>query len=68
MARYLLFAGDRYYPAGGMNDLVDSFSESEVEALLRSIETNAMKQDWWHVLDIQTGAAYRSITEIMESK
>ena len=50
MKRYLLFAGDDYYPAGGWGDFVDSFSE-RVEALERAAQEMKGK-DWFHIVDI----------------
>lgn len=51
MNRYFVFAGERYYPSGGWNDFVNSFSSLEVakEAAL------ATKEDWAHVVDSETG-------------
>ena len=45
--RYLLFAGDHYYPAGGVHDLVGSY-ESLDEAINITKEYN---YDWAHVWD-----------------
>jgi len=47
MKRYMLFAGDHYYPSGGMNDFKGTF-DTVLEAVMR-IGDN----DWWHVYDIQ---------------
>ena len=52
--RYLLFAGDRYYPAGGWNDFVDSFDTKE-EALERAWEALSGMFDWYHIIDHETG-------------
>lgn len=45
--RYLLFAGDQYYPSGGWHDLsgeFDSIEEAEEYVFERGYE-------WWHVVD-----------------
>ena len=49
MKRYLLFAGDDYYPKGGWRDFQDGFNTLE-DALKGA--ANA-KKDWWHVVDMQ---------------
>ncbi len=52
MKRYLLFAGDDYYPQGGINDLVDFFDTVELakEKAERIVEIN--NYDWYHIYDI----------------
>jgi hypothetical protein len=57
---YFLFAGDNYYPVGGMEDLVGTFStidEARVEA--EAGETiyaeYVRKYDWWHIATIRNG-------------
>ena len=49
MKRYLLFAGDVYYPLGGMNDLFGDFDSMD-EAVAKMQATND-DHDWWHVYD-----------------
>lgn len=51
MKRYLLFAGDHYYPSGGWNDFVGSFDTAR-EAM-EWAESKAIKDsdDWAHVVD-----------------
>lgn len=51
MNRYLLFAGDQYYPCGGWNDFRGGFSSIEDAR----DATRDKDFDWWHVIDIQTG-------------
>lgn len=47
--RYLLFAGEYYYPSGGFNDYVGSF-ESISDAL-----SNVMSHhDWYHIVDLES--------------
>lgn len=43
--KYMLFAGDHYYPIGGWNDFVDSFDSIE-----DAIERGA-RRDWYHIVD-----------------
>lgn len=53
MKRYLLFMGLDYYPAGGWDDLRDSFDTvSEAES---SAKTMMTRFNWWHVVDKATG-------------
>jgi hypothetical protein len=64
MKRYLVFAGDTYYPSGGWNDFQRSFDKLEeaVKAMeyYRDIgdiyEDNSGhdKKDWGHVVDTQS--------------
>lgn len=54
MKRYLLFAGDQYYPRGGMYDLRGDFDtlEEAVEVASRGEPMIAESgYDWWHVVD-----------------
>ena len=53
MKRYLLFAGDDYYPAGGWGDFVDSY-DSVAEAIA-ALGAGDRRYDWFHVVDSQTG-------------
>jgi hypothetical protein len=47
MKRYLVFAGNAYYPEGGWDDLVfQSDSKRECQDFL-----NDSHYDWWHVID-----------------
>ena len=54
MRRYLLFAGDMYYPAGGWDDFIADF-----DIMNEAIKTGiALKDDsrcdWWKVIDTTT--------------
>lgn len=51
MKKYLLFAGEIYYPMGGVNDFIDSFEslEDAKHAGEREIEDN--ENDWFHIAD-----------------
>lgn len=49
MDRYILFAGDRYYPRGGWNDCCGTYT-----TLLDAVKGAAQaKADWWHIVDLQ---------------
>lgn len=47
--RYLLFAGDRYYPAGGWQDFKMDFDSVDPAVIAGG------DYDWWHVVDRATG-------------
>lgn len=49
--RYLVFAGSNYYPAGGWNDYIGSADTAE-DAGRAAI---ASHNDWWDVIDAETG-------------
>jgi len=51
MKRFLLFAGDFYYPSGGMDDFKDSFNILEDAVIFANNEG----WDWIHILDIEKG-------------
>lgn len=53
MKRYLLFAGDTYYPAGGWGDFVYQFADLEEAKLYASEKLNRRK--WWHIVDLEIG-------------
>jgi len=53
MKPFLLFAGDTYYPVGGMDDCQGSFDTLE-EAKLAAQHN----PDWWHILDLNTGKVH----------
>jgi hypothetical protein len=51
--RFLVFAGDDYYPSGGWHDLVGDFDSLE-EA--RNVATKSEKRGHWsHIIDLTTG-------------
>jgi len=52
--RFVLFAGDTYYPCGGWDDFKDSFSTmvEAVEAARAWIDSGG---SWAHVVDLETG-------------
>jgi hypothetical protein len=55
--RYLLFAGDSYYPQGGWDDLQDSFDTSQEAIEAAKIGDSMVVKagyDWWHIIDSET--------------
>jgi hypothetical protein len=57
--RFLLFAGDDYYPEGGWEDFRDAFAESEAavaagKALVSTQIEFLATYRWWHVVDRET--------------
>jgi hypothetical protein len=58
--RYLLFAGDRYYPLGGFKDFRGSFTVVEAAVEYGRNETDDF--DWWHVVDLLDGTIVQSGT------
>jgi hypothetical protein len=60
MKRFLLFAGDTYYPGGGWQDFKKSFDTvlEAVKAAAGNTKDTDLKDnfwDWWQVVDLQTG-------------
>lgn len=57
--RYLLFAGENYYPGGGWYDYRGSFDTAEEASqaggALHNKRINGAWVDWWHVTDMLTG-------------
>lgn len=60
MKRYLLFAGDTYYPAGGLGDLIDKFDTVE-EARQDALKARYFEDgsgtwyfDWYQIVDANT--------------
>jgi len=53
--RYLVFAGDTYYPRGGWNDLKRSFDDlTEAEAFAINCLKNGYS--WCHIVDSTSGS------------
>lgn len=44
--KYWLFAGDQYYPSGGMEDFIDSDNDCE------KLKTTGSFYHWAHILDV----------------
>ena len=66
--RYAVFAGDDYYPSGGMRDLKGRFSTIE-EAHEEATRAEAAYgggtrpvHDWWHIVDLETFEQLESYT------
>ena len=49
MKRYLLFAGEQYYPDGGWHDFIGSY-ETVQQAQGKA---RADGYDWWHIVDTE---------------
>ncbi len=49
MARYLVFAGDHYYPGGGWTDFVGS--AVDLTGALKLVANHS--HDWWHIVDTE---------------
>ncbi len=58
--RFIVFAGDEYYPLGGWNDRIGSFSElKDVKKCLRDRFPNGASRgrgEWWHIVDLEVEA------------
>lgn len=50
MKRYLLFAGDHYYPSGGMDDFIKDF-DTQNEAMVEAHIIAGDSFRWWHIWD-----------------
>ena len=56
MNRFLLFAGDTYYPSGGWRDLEGNFETLEqAEAAAEELDP-----DWWHIVDMESGESVKN--------
>lgn len=56
---YLVFAGDKYYPSGGMNDFQGVFPSVEDALLWLATEG---KFDWWQIVEREPWRCVRSGT------
>jgi hypothetical protein len=56
--RYLLFAGDIYYPAGGWDDFVASF---DLPAEARTHAESLHPCQWWQIIDGHTGQEMKPV-------
>jgi len=73
MKRYLLFAGDHYYPSGGWRDFQGSFdtgTEAVEEAQKgKNYSESARRKyeirpwDWWQVIDSVDGTELHKVKE-----
>jgi len=48
--KFLLFAGDQYYPAGGWQDYQGTYDDI-IDALDKAAN---LGKDWWHIVDLGT--------------
>lgn len=55
LKRFLVFAGDHYYPKGGFNDLVGS--KNTLEAAIELAKSQ--NTDWYQVIDIHLNSVVR---------
>ena len=54
MKRFILFAGDCYYPGGGAADFIDDYES------LDDAKQCQVGCDWLHILDIHTGEVHET--------
>lgn len=59
MKRFMLFAGENYYPCGGMEDFKGSFdtyeeAEEYVNTKNKGVQMDGWGWDWAHVYDTET--------------
>jgi len=54
MLRYLLFAGEQYYPGGGWEDYKGTFATLEEAQEAESKESAACGYGWSHIVDTNT--------------
>ena len=52
MKRYLVFAGDYFYPGGGWSDFVDSYKEVD-DAIRVAVEEAKSDHRWAHIVDTE---------------
>jgi len=64
MKRFMIFAGENYYPSGGMNDFVGEF-DTISQCIIRLSKRRA---DWWNILDTQTKQVYNNYQAPNDSK
>lgn len=56
MKRYLVFAGEYYYPTGGWDDFVGDYDDLEdATAAGKNPGHDGEWHQWWHVIDSETG-------------
>ena len=51
MKKYLVFAGETYYPGGGFNDYVGS--SNSLQSAIDMGEDDTWS-DWWHIVDTES--------------
>lgn len=60
MKRYLVFAGDTHYPAGGWDDFIGDYDNLTEAFHIAKITGHS--SHWWHVVDTQTKNVVHEIT------
>ena len=55
MNRYITFAGNSYYAAGGANDFFGSYKTKEEAMKTVKLAYKKGHFGWWNVLDVKTG-------------
>lgn len=60
MKRFMLFAGDKYYPTGGMMDFVGYFDTQDEAVAYATTPTGQFNScpNWFHIYDTVTGQTY----------
>ena len=53
--RFLVFAGDHYYPAGGWSDLQGAYETLDEATAAMKAEAEDSLYRWANVVDLQTG-------------
>ena len=48
---FFLFAGEHYYPSGGMNDFIDQFDN--IDDAIGTADSG--KYDWYNIASLQDG-------------
>jgi len=54
LKRFLLFAGDNYYPRGGWDDFRGSY-----DSLEEALAAPRHNDNWWHVVDSHLGTVVK---------
>lgn len=62
LSRFLLFAGQAYYPSGGWDDFAGSFlTLDEARSAARKMKRTSYQGDWWwHIVDLATSSVVES--------
>jgi len=69
LKRFILFAGSKYYPAGGMEDFESSFDTLQEAIEYAQVKSTTIdphfplqeQYDWFNILDTVTGETYNTI-------
>jgi hypothetical protein len=54
MKPYMLFAGDWYYPSGGVGDFVNSFDSVEAAERYYDLHYHIQEYTWGHIANAKT--------------